>query len=109
MTLAAQVRAFMDERGLSPTQMAALVGTSRQNIANILSGKILMPKCLTALARTMGTSERALLGGSDNPPPAWPFEWITPARWASLTERQRGAAEKAAADVIAQFKQRSAK
>lgn len=90
----------MVAQGLTPTAMARLVGTSRQNISNILDGTSRLPKCLPGLARVMGTTEGALLSGGRVTLAPWPFAWITPAAWAALTDRERGAAEQAAIDAV---------
>lgn len=99
--LSEQLRAFMAAHGLNPTQMAGRVGTSRQNINNILDGTSKLPKCLPGLARAMGTTEGALLAGGEPTTVApWPFAWITPQAWAELTDRERGAAEQAAMTAV---------
>lgn len=104
--LSEQLRAFMRDRALTPTQMARLVGTSRQNISNILDGTSRLPKCLPGLARAMGTTEGSLLaGGATMPVAPWPFAWITPQAWAGLSERERGAAERAATQAIAEIQE----
>lgn len=92
----------MAARGLNPTTMARRVGTTRQNISNILDGTSRLPKCLPGLARAMGTTEGALLaGGNPITTAPWPFAWITPEAWAELTDRERGAAEQAAMSAVA--------
>lgn len=110
-SVADQVEDFMSRSGLNTsTKMANHVGTDRQNIDNVRAGKMPRTPLLKKLADAMGTTMDVLLAGRYvyGQKPAepvvqgypWPFEWITPERWASLTERQRGVVEKAAVDAL---------
>lgn len=62
-TLAAQVRAWRNSRGLSTTKLAELVGTSRQNIDNPESGDVESPRYIVRLAAAMGVTVEDLLRG----------------------------------------------
>jgi hypothetical protein len=66
-TLAEQVLQFMQAEELNAPQMARLVGTSRQNIENLMAGNVHNPRYLASLARVMRTSADALLRGDFSP------------------------------------------
>lgn len=92
----------MTREKLTPTAMAGRVGTTRQNINNVLAGAE-RPKCLPDLARVMGTTVDTLMAGryvygsgtglsvvretqaqygvSSAP---WPFQRLTPKEWEQL-------------------------
>ena len=96
-TLGEQVQAYMTGEGITVTEMAARVGTSRQNISNVLDGAQ-RPKCLPDLARVMKTSVDALMAGKyvygklptegplrvEEPTPSWPFKRLAPEEWERL-------------------------
>lgn len=61
-TIDQQVRAFLKEREWKPPRLAEEVGTSRQNIDNLLAGTVKIPAYIVRLADVMETSTDELLG-----------------------------------------------
>ena len=56
--------------GLTPSEYARHVGTSRQNINNVEAGEAEQPRYIGKLAKAMGTTVDALLGGACAAAPA---------------------------------------
>ncbi|MEX2631461.1 MAG: S24 family peptidase [Tistlia sp.] len=67
MSLAAIVRVWRQERGLSQPQLAKLVGVSQQAIQQLESGDTRTPRYLVRLAREMAADPEALLDGRLEP------------------------------------------
>lgn len=61
-TLAQRVKEHRDSLGMTPSEYARHVGTSRQNINNLEAGKAGQPRYVAKLAKAMGTTVDALLG-----------------------------------------------
>jgi DNA-binding XRE family transcriptional regulator len=59
--VADHVKAFREAMSLTTTQLAKMVGTSRQNIENLEGGRVLVPSYIVALADTLGRSTDELL------------------------------------------------
>ena len=67
-TIDQKVRAFLEEKEWKPADLAEAVGTSRQNIDNLLGGIVKIPGYIVELANTMETTTDYLLGREDRNP-----------------------------------------
>lgn len=64
MTFARRLKRSMDNRGISPSQLARLVGVSATAVSNWLNnGTIPRPEMQASVARVLGVSQQHLLAG----------------------------------------------
>ena len=91
-SLAQRVKEHRQSLGMTPSDYARHVGTSRQNINNVEAGDAEQPRYIGKLAKAMGTTVDALLGGASAAAPAGALGG-TPAYLAELI----GAAQRRAA------------
>lgn len=107
--LADLVREYMEREDITATEMGRRCGVSRQNVENLVSGKVRRISWLPALADEMKTTVDALLTGKPTPSRfvvrtgPWPMEFLTRETWARLTPAQRAVVDHAAMLAAQQF------
>jgi transcriptional regulator with XRE-family HTH domain len=108
-TLADRTKEARMALGYSQEQLADRAGVSQGTIGNIESGFRKNPRELLAIANALGVRPEWLKDGKGEMSAlpsgpivgqAWPFEKISPERWAQLTERDKGEVEAAARKCI---------
>ena len=111
-TVATRLKHVMTLRGLTQNDLAERAGLSQGTVGNIANGIRGGLPSLPAIADALDVRYRWLRFGEEpmTPPPlAWPFESLSPDRFARLTERQKGEVERAMLDAIETIEARSGK
>lgn len=110
-TLASRLKTAREQSGLSQTELAKKAQLSQSTVGNIEAGIRAGAQSLAALAIALGVRYQWLRDGElpmkaqAEAASAWPFQRLTPERWAELDSYARAAMEEAALSKLRELTQ----
>lgn len=111
-TIASRLKEAMRLREISQTKLAELAGLSQGTVGNIAAGIRDGLQSLPVIATALRVRYEWLRFGEEPmniPTLDWPFEGVDPARFAALSERQKGEVEAAILSAIQMIEARAGK